>query len=1731
MRPSHLSAKLAWLVVCFFSLAATYCYSQSTRVTIKALTLSSTASSDGETGFEYRVNTWYNNTLNPNCIDFDNVAKNVVHSVKADDQVRVDDVPVSNVYTPLSFDFETWEDDDCKGGCSYNTDWDCNGADEAHCSRREVMPGGIQLLNFIPGSHAANRIKSTVCSGWTVEFHFAYNPVKPTITSAEYGLPGGNFTPYEGSHICSETSVKIHISNIHNDSHQPYISYTWQYWTGEYSSVPNPAYCSDPTWCRGTDPVDPPPAARVISTGVEQPEDPPCCSEPERLVYPLWRTYTTSSATTNGGTLVIPNIRDLPGVSGITSNTGVHFRALISANGLTSQYSDPFRIYVSPKPPLIGEVNTDPSCSVAATGAVRITGISGVGNYKYILREGNNFEPCNPSLGNCNSGVNSDSDISGSSETSLNIPDGTYTLIVANAGSLTGVCASTVYPVIVSAIANNRVNNFSKTDILHHGMAEGQMIFQTDGGNQGAISYSLYKSAPASPQTWDSPTENNGTKVFSALPVGTYSLTVTDGGCSPPVMINAIKLTQPKKVFEKDPAMITNATCGSPANGAVTLSVQKTNGPYDTSPPNTLDYQYQIFRDGVAQPLKEVTTESTTYNPTDLLPGSYTAKVKQSGGIDENGYTVSFIIGEPTPITVPAISTTNLTCFHDNTGAMTVSAQGGTGNFIYELADALSASFPGTGGSFSGLHAGPYYLKVKQPGCNDQLNYASPIILSEPTDINFYITHKDLNCFESGDGVVSIQSIDGGTPAIAPQSAYNSYTWEKLTNGIWMYERSSLEADQLSAGRYRFSARDAKNCLKISEAIDVGQPDALSITSLTTQHVVCYGGKGNFTITGKGGTAPYFGVYSVDNGASFKNIPSSASLGEGKYLIGIVDQHGCKVNDGAYHTITAPDAALDFTFTQSLHDIYNITCNGFTDGTIALTASGGNDHGFEGYSFSFNGNNFLSTSYFDQIGAGTYNAKVKDGRGCIINKDVVFTEPKSLNPILVDKQNVYCFGYTTGRIELEAEGGVKPYSYQLDTGGFQNSGVFTGLGAANYAVTVMDKNGCYKTMHESIESVNPPLKAQHTSKHVSCYNGADGQIAVQVSGGAGGYTFELNNVAATNPMSGITAGVYDIAITDSEGCLAEINDIILTQPAQLHIDQVAFRDIRCFGEHGAINMQVSGGVTPYKYEYTINNSAFNFFDDETQLDEGIYSLRVVDANNCLTTHPETVTITTPPTSLGYTFVKSDYNGFNVSCKGGNNGYVKLTPSGGNGSQYTGYEYAIDTRSFQSQNIIEGINAGEHTLSLRDGRGCVVEKSIFFTEAPEEMVGSVVAKRDVICVEHVTGEVELSASGGAPPYNYSRDNSSYNSSNVIGSLAPGTYTFYISDANNCRASTEAKIISLTPEMVVAHQIKDVSCYGGSDGSIEVSISSGKSPYYYQWQNLPNITEKIVAIRAGDYSVTVTDDAGCVKQGTFTITQPSLPLAASVSTTEACYAKPDGKITIIAEGGTYPYRFSVNNGDSYQNTNVFNMATGDYTITVLDSKACKTTATATINQLNITPEPDFLVATSRNALDTLVLIDISVPRPDSIHWSFDSRAQVISDNQWAPQVQFPTEGIYTVNMTGFFGGCDYLLTKTLDVKPYDPSAALEKGAGYRTILSANVSPNPTRGPFTLDVQLTKPSRITLLVYDVLGTIHYQDTRDRQEQFTQEIDLSLAASGIYVLRVIAEADASEIRLSLSK
>src|SRR5690606_25002507 len=142
----------------------------------------------------------------------------------------------------------------------------------------------------------------------------------------------------------------------------------------------------------------------------------------------------------------------------------------------------------------------------------------------------------------------------------------------------------------------------------------------------------------------------------------------------------------------------------------------------------------------------------------------------------------------------------------------------------------------------------------------------------------------------------------------------------------------------------------------------------------------------------------------------------------------------------------------------------------------------------------------------------------------------------------------------------------------------------------------------------------------------------------------------------------------------------------ITRPAPIQIDAVEVKDIECFGGAGYITVRGAGGTGMLSPSYSVDGGvSFSPFSATTPLSAGVYHVGLHDENGCeIKDADNTYIITEPPAPLDFTYVQDEYNGYHVSCDGGDNGRIELTPSGGNGDGYGGYVFRLDDGTFASE---------------------------------------------------------------------------------------------------------------------------------------------------------------------------------------------------------------------------------------------------------------------------------------------------------------------------------------------------------------------------------------------------------------------------------------------------------------
>ena len=369
-------------------------------------------------------------------------------------------------------------------------------------------------------------------------------------------------------------------------------------------------------------------------------------------------------------------------------------------------------------------------------------------------------------------------------------------------------------------------------------------------------------------------------------------------------------------------------------------------------------------------------------------------------------------------------------------------------------------------------------------------------------------------------------------------------------------------------------------------------------------------------------------------------------------------------------------------------------------------------------------------------------------------------------------------------------------------------------------------------------------------------------------------------------------------------------------------------DLTCFGSaNGSISVTgVTGGVSPYTY--SLNGGAYSENSTFSGLSAGTYNVKVKESEGGCTTEQQVVLI--QPTALVASNDKVD-----VKCFGESTGSVDASVSGGTAP----YTYSWSNGSTNQD--LSGLAAGTYTLTVTDANGC--------TTTTQALVGQPVAalvasndKVDVKCFGESTGSVDASVSGGTAPYTYSWSNGSTNQD--LSGLAAGTYTLTVTDANGCKTTTQAVVGQPTALSAGATKV-DAKCFNGTDGSVDLSVSGGTSPYTYLWSNNAT-TQDLSGVAAGVYNVTVTDANGCTTTANAIVGQPSEPVAASVTETKGteCAGTKTGSITLSVSGGTAPYQYKLNGGSLTNlpaNGIIASLQAGNYTVYVQDANGCNVT----------------------------------------------------------------------------------------------------------------------------------------------------------------------------------------------
>lgn len=365
----------------------------------------------------------------------------------------------------------------------------------------------------------------------------------------------------------------------------------------------------------------------------------------------------------------------------------------------------------------------------------------------------------------------------------------------------------------------------------------------------------------------------------------------------------------------------------------------------------------------------------------------------------------------------------------------------------------------------------------------------------------------------------------------------------------------------------------------------------------------------------------------------------------------------------------------------------------------------------------------------------------------------------------------------------------------------------------------------------------------------------------------------------------------------------------------------------CGTNDGMASVSVSGGTSPYAYSWSNNSTSASI----SNLAPGNYSVTVTDANGCSNTESAMVSSSGSPQLSATTS--------NASC-GQANGSISVMATGG-ASPYS-YQWDINA-GLQTTQSATGLGAGSYTVSVTDNSGCtaVTTETIQNSGSAPTVSSNITNPSCGIG----NGSVSLTVTGGNPPYSYQWDAAagSQTTASVSGLIA-GSYSVTITDNSGCETIEQVNLSNSNGPTTTSGST-NITCAGVDNGSAYVSVSGGQSPFTYSWSN-GETTSSIANLSDGTYTVTVTDNSGCISTESIIISSPD-PLITTISSTGTSSGLCTGNATALVNGGTSPYSYSWTDSNAQTTQTAINLCEGNYNVLVQDANGCSTLETVFID----------------------------------------------------------------------------------------------------------------------------------------------------------------------------------------
>ncbi len=969
---------------------------------------------------------------------------------------------------------------------------------------------------------------------------------------------------------------------------------------------------------------------------------------------------------------------------------------------------------------------------------------------------------------------------------------------------------------------------------------------------------------------------------------------------------------------------------------------------------------FYVWDFGDGSPVSYLQNPSHTYSSSSVHTVTLTTTIVGWEGTCTSVKTMQISVG----LTANASVASNVSCNGGTNGSVNALAVSGASPYTYSL-NAVDYQSTTT---FNNLPAGNYTVSVKDAlGCVR----THPFTITQPAAINFSTASSTNASCNSSDGAI-LAIANGGVGTIT----------YKLNNGSF---QSSGAFSGLTAGSYQITAKDGNGCLKTTNIVvnNQGAPNL----NVSQTNISCNGGAdGTISAGATGGTGVL--LYSINGGVNYQQNGAFTGLQAGTYNVMVKDGSNC--TQGQTIVLQQP------TTIQFSMETFKTSCFGGSDGGInVINATGG----IGNLSYSINNVSYQSSPYFGGLQAGTYTVYVRDAASCVRQLTAVVGQP---TPLVVTSAiaAASCNGYGDGSLMLTANGGTAPYMYTLNGTITQPTSMFGDLNAGAYNVMVEDFNGCIGTVSAVVTQPNA-VGGTAVATNSTCGNN-NGGLLVTANGGSGmGYQYSLDGTTfnSTGSFTNLSAGNYYIIVKDGAGCSSVIYKTLFDSNGP-SIGSFSSTNVGCHdGNDGTITINtVTGGTGTL--QYSLNGINWSTSPQFTGLTATVYTVYVKDVNGCIGT---TSVLLTQPSAFVITNALT-----NVTCHDALTGAATVFAAGGSGT----LAYSIDNgMTYQSSNTFQNLPAGQQTVIVRDIAGCTGQTAFTLTQpSPITFFSGVL---NVSCAGAANGAITVYAFGGTGALQYSLNGTTFQTSNYFSGLLQGNYIVYVRDANGC-ISSHLTHVNEPAQLTVNSQVSSVSCAGGNNGVIDLTITGGAGVNQITWSNGAT-TEDVFGLESGTYTVTVEDNNGCTESNTFVITEPASPLVinAVVGNTTANSGSIDATIT----GGTTPYTYEWSTGATSQDLS--NLVPGTYYLTITDANGCISTDQFTVeNAASVEENTELSLRLYPNPSNEFIIIESDGEQMTEIRIDDMQGKCVFSTNTLQEKVVIPTldfeTGMYFVRI---------------------------------------------------------------------------------------------------------------------